>query len=820
MATPQDEPALQGLLAAISAPVDRNDLGRLARMHSFCQALAAYPPAGSDHQAVQQLAGGLITLLEKIILDETVRPDEAVAVVSPAVQALADACTGKPTNVDELLARINFCLGLPSTAPSAAPAPPPAAAPQPPPPPPEPAAVTPSAPETAAPAYVSEPLVIDLSETEHLRGFIEESQEHLATIESALLEVERDPTNTEKINELFRPFHTIKGIAGFLNLRDINRLTHEVETILDLGRKGTLAITSTIVDRIFAAVDLLKVQIAELSRFLANPQGNTCPQPDISTIIAELAAIHAQKSSAAAAPPGSAEPAESPIPGRPRTGEVLIAQGAVHPDDVFEALDVQRQSQPRRPLGQILVELGATSQKQVEKALQTQATSATVAEQSIRVDTAKLDALVDMVGELVIAQTMLNLSAAAGQDDRLQRNVSQVSKIVREVQEAVMSMRMVPIGPTLAKMRRLVRDLSRKAGKKVELRISGEDTELDKTVIQQISDPLVHMVRNAIDHGIEEPALRRQLGKPETGHIYLNAFHQGDSIVITVADDGRGLSRQRIIEKACQRGLISQAEAAQLTDQQIFDFILAPGFSTAEKVTDISGRGVGMDVVKRNVEQLRGKLEIQSQEGRGTTFIIRLPLTLAIIDGMVVRVGRERLIIPTILIEQALRPQRSQITTVQQRGEVLAVRGTLYPLIQLAEIFGYGPRIDPTEALVVIVQCENQRVGLIVDELIGQQQVVIKALSGRLKRIEGISGAAILGDGRVGLILEPAGLLRLHRQRPASLPAATLGPGATVIPENAMPSDAVPTAREVFSKEPVVSAAGARHRGLSPAACS
>jgi two-component system chemotaxis sensor kinase CheA len=330
-----------------------------------------------------------------------------------------------------------------------------------------------------------------------------------------------------------------------------------------------------------------------------------------------------------------------------------------------------------------------------------------------------------------------------------------------------MAMRMVPIGQTFQKMRRLVRDVAKKAGKQVELTITGEETELDKNVIQQISDPLVHMVRNAVDHGVESPEDRRRAGKPDAGQVLLNAFHQGDSIVIEVRDDGKGLDPERLRTKGIERGLIGPDD--QLTRQQIFALILQPGFSTAEKVTDISGRGVGMDVVKRNVEQLRGKIDIESEPGRGSTFYIRLPLTLAIIDGMLVRVGRERMIIPTILIEQSLRPEPRQITTVQKRGAMLQVRGELCPLIQLGPLFGYSEPVDPCENLVVIVQCEAQKIALVLDELIGQQQVVIKTLGQRFKKVEGVSGAAILGDGRVGLILEPTGLLKLHGLRGTSV---------------------------------------------------
>jgi two-component system chemotaxis sensor kinase CheA len=766
--------AVTGLLEAISTPLGRNDLGCLARMHSWAQSLGENPPASSGEAArrnLGNLAKSLVTLLERLILDEAAQPDLGIRLVSQAVQLIHQGSQGHSVDAEPLLARMKEAInGCPVA--GAAPSqltPVPAA----------PASETPPmartapeaqgpppagpAPETAEPwsglaadvadePYVSEPLVLDLNEREHLEGFLEEATEHMDAIEGRLLEVEADPTDTAKINELFRPFHTIKGIAGFLNLRDINRLTHEIEAILDLGRKSELRITAATVDLILAGVDVLKAQLDAIRRYLAGPGGGPCPQPPVAEIIARLRRV------GQAVGTGSDNEREE----RPRLGEILVAQGVVAETEVEEALAEQSARQPHRKLGEILVEQGAVTASRIETALLQQEIGQPVVDQSIRVDTRKLDILVDAVGELVIAQSMVSLCDLVRGNEKLHRNVSQVNKIVRDVQETAMAMRMVPIGQTFQKMRRLVRDVARKAGKSVELSIGGEDTELDKNVIQQVSDPLVHMVRNAVDHGIELPEERRGAGKPQTGRVRLNAYHQGDSIVIEVRDDGRGLDRQKLVAKAIERGLIGPQD--QLSDQQVFALILQPGFSTAEKVTEISGRGVGMDVVRRNVEQLRGKIEIHSEKGRGSLFCIRLPLTLAIIDGMLVQVGKERMIIPTILIEQSLRPEPRQITTVQRRGAMLQVRGELCPLIQLGPLFGYGPPIEPCQNLVVIVDCEGQKIALVLNELIGQQQVVIKTLGERFKQVKGVSGAAILGDGRVGLILEPTGLLTLYNR--------------------------------------------------------
>ncbi len=774
--------AVAGLVEAVAAPLNRNDLGRLAQMHSWGQVLAeaeAPTDVPAANESLVQLARSMVTLLERLILDEAADPDGGITLVPDLIKQIEQAAQGQVVDFAQLEARVDAVLkggsaaGAPAAEDTAAPTPAPAPAPvaeapaaEPVPAPPAAAATAPeapapsAAPEPAPPAaadepepYVSEPLLIDLDEREHLEGFLDESNEHMDAIEAGLLDAESNASDPDKLNELFRPFHTIKGIAGFLNLRDINYLTHEIETILDLGRKGELTVTANMIDLIFSAVDVLKTQLAQIRQYMANPTDGPCPQPDIAAIIDKLR--RAQKGI-------ESTPDNQPaMPDQPKLGEVLVDNGDVAQSDVAAALSVQDDGGGAHKIGEILVENGATGDVQVKRALaQQQETTKGTLDSSIRVDTRKLDTLVDAVGELVIAQAMVGLSEKIQEDDKLSRNVSQVSKIVRDVQETAMSMRMVPIGQTFQKMRRLVRDVARKAGKNVDLIITGEETELDKNVIQQISDPLVHLVRNAVDHGVEAPDARRQAGKPETGTVHLNAFHQGDSIVIEIRDDGKGLDKAKLIEKGIERGLITPDD--QLSEQQAFALILQAGFSTAEKVTDISGRGVGMDVVKRNVEQLRGKIEIHSEKGKGSTFSIRLPLTLAIIDGMLVRVGTERLIIPTILIEQSLQPERKQITSVQRRGQMLQVRGELCPLIQLGALFNYTAPVDPCENLVVIAQCEGQKIALVVEELIGQQQVVIKTLGERFKQIRGVSGAAILGDGRVGLILEPSGLLGLH----------------------------------------------------------
>jgi two-component system chemotaxis sensor kinase CheA len=383
------------------------------------------------------------------------------------------------------------------------------------------------------------------------------------------------------------------------------------------------------------------------------------------------------------------------------------------------------------------------------------------ADDKIKVSTARLDELINMTGELVIAHSMVAEDIRKGASpDACWRNVTHQGKIVRELQELSMSMRMVPISGVFQKMARLVRDLSRKAGKKVDFRMSGEETELDRTIVDKIADPLVHMVRNSVDHGLETAEERRQAGKDVTGRVELRAFHQAGSIVIEIEDDGRGLDKDRILKKAVEKGIVPAGQT--LSDDEIYRLIFHAGLSTARTTTSVSGRGVGMDVVKRNIEALRGPIDIVTAVGKGTTFSIRLPLTLAIIDGQIVSVGDQRYILPINAIEQSLRPTKEQVSTVMNRGEMAMVRGELLPVVRLHDVFKTGgARRDWTESLLVVVEENGRKCCLMVDELLGQQQVVIKSLGQAMGSIEGVSGGAIMGDGRVSLILDVPGLMEL-----------------------------------------------------------
>ncbi len=585
--------------------------------------------------------------------------------------------------------------------------------------------------------------------------FIGESIDHLDSIESRVLELEQDAENADLINEMFRAFHSMKGAAGFLGLTAINRLCHEVETMLDRARKHTLVVDSMVVEVVLGGIDMAKRLLDGLQLRLDRvegkiPETEPLSEIDIRPVMQAVKMVLEQPTVVAG--PGR-------MPEADRLGGRLVAQGVVTEDQLAEALARQD-----KPVGQILVEMGAVSRGQIEEVARGAGPAKRKAA-AIKVDTERLDALLEMVGELVIAQSQVAQNKTLRQEANLAlaKNVDNLSKIVDRMQELTMAMRLMPLRQTFQKMIRLVRDTARKTGKEAQLELSGEETEIDKTVVEEIADPLVHLLRNAVDHGIEKPDEREARGKPREGRIHLAAFHEGGNVVIEIRDDGKGVDRDRVLQKARARGLV-EAEK-KYTDQEVFAFLFQPGLSTHDKATDISGRGVGMDVVKRNIESAGGRVTIDSAPGEGSVFTIRLPLTMAIVDGMIVEVGSERYVVPTLGIEESVRPARDEVSTVTGRGEVMRMRGELVPLVRMHDLFGItGEHPAPWDALVIVVHDEGRRCGLVVDELLGQQQVVIKSLGTRLQGVPGVSGGCILGDGRVGLILDVPGLIKLAQQ--------------------------------------------------------
>ncbi len=572
------------------------------------------------------------------------------------------------------------------------------------------------------------PAVPLCQDRELLGDFILESRDHLAQVEVQMITLEKEPGNTEAIHTVFRAFHTIKGLAGFLDLADMREVAHETETLLGQAREGELTITADAVDAVLAAADFLQAWLNHLDERLAGRAAEQIPE--------KLGLIEKLRGAARGA-------------NRPQVSAAAI-----------QVAEEQGDSGDRRR-DESAVWSGPERRSSAERRSGNERRGENAETRCVKVDTAKLDSLVDMAGELVIAQTMVrhNPAVATLHSPGLLHSLAQVARITGDLQKAAMAMRMVPIGGLFQRMNRLVRDLGRKTGKQVELETFGADTELDRNVVEELADPLMHMVRNAIDHGLETPEERRAAGKPSAGHIRLRAFHQAGHIVIEVADDGRGLDRGRILEKACRTGLISEGQ--NISDDVVFNLIFHPGFSTANKITDVSGRGVGMDVVKKQLQKLRGQIRIESACGIGTSFLLRLPLTLAMIDGLVVGVGRERYVVPIFSVREMLRPSAETVFTVEGRQEMALIRGGLLPVVRLSQRFHVAPRSDnPADSLLIVAEAAGRSFCLMVDELIGKQEVVIKSLGEMLKDVLGVAGGAILGDGRVGLILDLEGIFR------------------------------------------------------------
>lgn len=617
-------------------------------------------------------------------------------------------------------------------------------------------------PETAqaAPAPVEEDLtqtsdtpdgiLIDKDDVPLILDFMAESKEHLESAEAGLLEMESKPDDSEVMNLIFRGFHTIKGMAGFLNLAEIGSLAHSTENLLDLARKGELVIAGENTDVVFESIDMLKKMIDELQDAIKSNQP-ILSQKELPALLEKIEACSQNKSEAAT---DVAEPEiKEDQTQRTESAEVKSVEAKSEPNIIAD--DTAGQVQP---LAEVAPEpvAGPARKKESETRL------AGVPEEKIKVSTTRLDNLVNMAGELVIAQLMVSEESCGNLAEHyeLNRKVAHQGKIIRELQELSMSMRMVQIAGVFQKMTRLVRDVSRKAGKKIDFITSGEETELDRSIIDKIADPLVHMLRNSVDHGVEMPEDREKCGKDSMGKIELRAFHEAGNIVIEIEDDGKGLDKERILNKAIENGVV-EAES-QLTDDQIFKLVFHAGLSTAQKITSVSGRGVGMDVVKKNIESLRGKIDIASTPGQGTIFTIRLPLTLAMIDGQVVKVGRNRYIVPINSIIGTLRPKKEQISTVQDRLEMVLVRGELLPVIRLYQLFNVKPATThPVDALLVIIEDDGKKCCMLVDDLLAQQRVVIKNLGEGIGKVCGVSGGAIMGDGKVSLILDIPSLMKL-----------------------------------------------------------
>ena len=561
---------------------------------------------------------------------------------------------------------------------------------------------------------------------ELLGEFIEESLDRIVQGEASLLELENNPDDAAPIDEIFRSFHTIKGTAGFLDLNAIQHLAHLAENLLDRAREGEIRIEAGYADLSLRSCDMLRAMIGDLSG--AKP-GGTLPKPNgYDLLITHLS---------------DPEAAGLDMPASPST-DTSNSEAAAEGCETVENS----------------AENATENSNEPERKQQSNNTSET--ESSIRVGTGRLDNLINMAGELVIAHSMVAQDdlVTDGQSPRLAKNVGHCGKIIRELQDLAMALRMVPLKGTFLKMQRLTRDLGRKANKAVRFVTDGEETEIDRNMVEAINDPLVHMIRNALDHGLENADERKTSGKDPTGTVCLRAYHSAGNVVIELQDDGRGLNREKIIAKAIERGVIEAGR--ELSDREAFGLIFSAGLSTAEKITNISGRGVGMDVVRSAIEKLNGRIEVNSQWGKGTTVTMRLPLTMAISDSMLLGVGEERFLLPVPFISQTFRPEPGSLWTVKGSGTVVSLRGQLLPLFRLHDLFNIpDAQTDPHQGLVVLIEAEGRMCALLVDGIFGQQQVVIKSLGPMFDQVPGVSGGAILGDGRIGLILDALGIINL-----------------------------------------------------------
>ncbi len=603
---------------------------------------------------------------------------------------------------------------------------------------------------TASPSVSVNRIVLsELVNRDMAQRFIAECADLAESAERTALGLAKAADRLEDINGIFRAIHTIKGNAGFFGYAYLERLCMDFETLLDGARKGTAPAGEAFVNSVIGGIDQLR---SAMSR------------------VRILEAAEAEAEDAAPSPVGPASPALPDSPGMAcqPLGEILVDLGAARPEDVRKALDLQE-----RPLGEILVETAGLKQADLDKALALQRSLGGGAERApveeiqrkeIRVDTTKLDKLFDLVGELITAEAIvLNSPDLAGLKlDDFTKSFAGLNKISREIQETTMMIRMIPLESLFQKMTRLVRDLSRKSGKPVEFRVTGQETEMDKNVIEQISDPLVHILRNAIDHGIEPAERRIAAGKPAAGSLHLDARYEGSEIWISVKDDGGGLDRARILAKGVEKGLV-KGDPAAAADKEVWALIFEPGFSTATTVTEVSGRGVGMDVVKKNLERIRGKVDIVTAHGEGTEFILKIPLTMAIIDGITVRCGRNRYSIPLGDILEFFRVSPTQLTETERGEQTVALRGSILPLVKLGEVFEIPDAVlEPTGGTIIVVHSGGRSACLLIDEVVGNQQIVVKSLSEYFGKIEGISGCSILGDGSVSFIIDTGRLMSLR----------------------------------------------------------
>ena len=593
---------------------------------------------------------------------------------------------------------------------------------------------------------------------EILESFIVETREIFEKFGQDLLALEKGSADSDLLNSIFRAVHTVKGTSSFLGLEQMTELAHNFEDVLNKLRRGELQVSSDKMDVMFDAYDLMKVLLAQIEE-------RKIERMDMSGILAQLRAISQ----------GAAVPAAVPAPRPVEAAVPVLADAEMHEgDEDAELLTAEEASPAISAAVPASVQPSATaSAAPAGAAHPPDAPAAKSVDTTIRVDVTRLDSLMNLVGELVLGRNRLTqITYQMNQEHEgvpltkdLTETSSQIDFITTELQMAVMKTRMVPIAKVFNKLPRLVRDLVKESAKDIELVVVGEETELDKSIIEELNDPLIHLMRNACDHGIEPPADRRAAGKPAKGTVTVRAEHEGNHIVISVSDDGRGMDPERLKAKAIEKGMITEAQARELSRADAFNLVFAPGFSTAAKVTNVSGRGVGMDVVRTNITKLKGIIEIESEVGKGSKFIVKLPLTLAIIQALLVEVSKEVFSVPLESVLEVVRIQPKDINTIGGH-EVVRLRNTVLPLARLDRVMGTVDNADDLDEwiYIVVVGLAQQRLGIVVDSMLGQKEVVIKSLGGYLGTVPGIAGSTILGDGRVIMIIDVGELMKLFAE--------------------------------------------------------
>jgi len=610
---------------------------------------------------------------------------------------------------------------------------------------------------------------IDCEDQELLEGFLTETTELIEKLDDDLITLEKASGDTELMNRIFRSIHTIKGASSFLGFDLLVKVAHKTEDVLNRLRKGELVVTPEIMDVILEATDLVKLLVGDI-------KAGDIQEREIDGTIAKLLPFLSENAGAAQK---AAEPVQ-PVPDTPQPQVVETPVSNVQPSS--EAVPVpesapesvaappQPQPQPQpapvpapKPAADVAPKKTPAPPKAADSKGDDLSDNSTV-----RVDVKRLDDLMNQVGELVLERNrmiQINQDLQQGEADRpdFQEEFGKLTKrmsfVTSELQMQVLKMRMIPVEKVFKKFPRIVRSMSRDLGKEVDLQIFGEETELDRSVVDEIGDPLIHLIRNAMDHGLESPDERMAAGKSRVGTLVLAAVHEGNQIIISIKDDGRGIDTERVGRKAIEKGLLTEEQLAALSQREMFDLIFLPGFSTKEKATDLSGRGVGMDVVKTNIKKLNGLIEIKSEKGQGSEFILRLPLTLAIIQSLLVEVEGEVYSIPLSSVLETIRESGSKFHMIGGQ-EVLKLRDMVLPLIRLQKVFNVQQRGESEDfCYVVVVGAADKRMGLVVTRLVGQQEVAIKSLGNYLANIPGIAGSTILGDGRVTLIVDPVGMI-------------------------------------------------------------